>query len=106
MRARELGRKSVVVGDRVALVAVGVPLLEDMIGDHRWFVVRNMVGILGEIRSADAVDHFARTLLHDSSSPSLSVSTSPFTLVATHQNLSLPPTLSRSLTSSLPLWLT
>lgn len=49
----------------VALDAVGVPLLEDMIGDHRWFVVRNMVGILGEIRSADAVDHFARTLHHD-----------------------------------------
>jgi len=48
----------------VALDAVGVPLLEDMIGDQRWFVVRNMVGILGEIRSADAVDHFARTIHH------------------------------------------
>jgi len=48
----------------VALDQVGVPLLEDMVGDQRWFVVRNMVGILGEIRSADAVDHFARTILH------------------------------------------
>jgi hypothetical protein len=48
----------------VALDAVGVPLLEDMIGDQRWFVVRNMVGILGEIRSADAAEHFARTILH------------------------------------------
>ena len=43
---------------------VGVPLLEDMIGDERWFVVRNMVGILGEIRSADAVEHFRRTIAH------------------------------------------
>jgi HEAT repeat protein len=48
----------------VELDRVGVPLLEDMIGDERWFVVRNMVGILGEIRSADAVEHFARTIRH------------------------------------------
>jgi hypothetical protein len=48
----------------VALDYVGVPLLEDMIGDERWFVVRNMVGILGEIRSADAVEHFRRTVEH------------------------------------------
>jgi HEAT repeat protein len=48
----------------VALDQVGVPLLEDMMGDERWFVVRNMVGILGEIRSADAVDHFSRTINH------------------------------------------
>ena len=48
----------------VELDRVGVPLLEDMVGDERWFVVRNMVGILGEIRSADAVEHFARTIRH------------------------------------------
>ncbi|WP_420128738.1 HEAT repeat domain-containing protein [Longimicrobium sp.] len=48
----------------VALDHVGVSLLEDMIGDERWFVVRNMVGILGEIRSADAVEHFRRTVEH------------------------------------------
>lgn len=48
----------------VALDQVGVPLLEEMVGDERWFVVRNMVGILGEIRSADAVEHFRRTIEH------------------------------------------
>lgn len=48
----------------VALDQVGVPLLEDMVGDERWFVVRNMVGILGEIRSADAAEHFRRTIDH------------------------------------------
>ena len=48
----------------VALDHVGVPLLEEMIGDERWFVVRNMVGILGEIRSADAIEHFRRTIDH------------------------------------------
>lgn len=48
----------------VALDHVGIPLLEDMVADGRWFVVRNMVGILGEIRSPDALDHFARTIAH------------------------------------------
>lgn len=49
----------------VALDYVGVPLLNDMVGDERWFVVRNMVGILGEIRSPDALEHFAHTIRHD-----------------------------------------
>ncbi len=48
----------------VSLDHVGVPLLEEMVGDERWFVVRNMVGILGEIRSADAIEHFTRTIRH------------------------------------------
>jgi HEAT repeat protein len=59
LSARRAYRDALVDLDRV-----GVPLLEDMIGDERWFVVRNMVGILGEIRSADAIDHFARTIRH------------------------------------------
>ena len=59
LSARRAYRDALVELDRV-----GVPLLEDMVGDERWFVVRNMVGILGEIRSADAVDHFARTIRH------------------------------------------
>ncbi len=60
LSARRAYRDALVELDRV-----GVPLLEDMIGDERWFVVRNMVGILGEIRSADAIDHFTRTIRHD-----------------------------------------
>ena len=59
LSARRAYRDALVELDRV-----GVPLLEDMIGDERWFVVRNMVGILGEIRSADAIDHFSRTIKH------------------------------------------
>jgi HEAT repeat protein len=59
LSARRAYRDALVELDRV-----GVPLLEDMIGDERWFVVRNMVGILGEIRSADAPEHFARTIRH------------------------------------------
>ncbi|HSU12466.1 HEAT repeat domain-containing protein [Longimicrobium sp.] len=59
LSARRAFRDALVELDRV-----GVPLLEDMIGDERWFVVRNMVGILGEIRSADAPEHFARTIRH------------------------------------------
>ena len=48
----------------VSLDQVGVPLMEDMVGDDRWFVVRNMVGILGDARSADAIEHFRRTIDH------------------------------------------
>lgn len=48
----------------VALERVGIPMLADMVGDERWFVVRNMVGILGEIRSAESLEHFARTVQH------------------------------------------
>ena len=59
LSARRAYRDALVELDRV-----GVPLLEDMVGDERWFVVRNMVGILGEVRSADALEHFARTVKH------------------------------------------
>lgn len=59
MSARRAYRDALVALDRV-----GIPLLEDMAGDERWFVVRNMVSILGEIRSAEALEHFARTVQH------------------------------------------
>lgn len=62
--ATDVGARRAYRDALVALDHVGVPLLEDMIGDERWFVVRNIVGILGEIRSADAIDHFRRTIEH------------------------------------------
>ena len=62
--ATDVGARRAYRDALVALDHVGVPLLEDMVGDERWFVVRNMVGILGEIRSADAIDHFRRTIDH------------------------------------------
>ncbi|MGI9190128.1 MAG: HEAT repeat domain-containing protein [Longimicrobiaceae bacterium] len=48
----------------VELDRVGVPLAEDPVGDERWFLVRNMVGILGETRGAHALDHLERTAQH------------------------------------------
>ncbi|HEX2094631.1 MAG TPA: HEAT repeat domain-containing protein [Longimicrobiaceae bacterium] len=48
----------------VALERVGIPVLRDMLGDERWFVVRNTVNILGEIRSAESLEHFAWTIQH------------------------------------------
>ncbi|HEU0298036.1 MAG TPA: HEAT repeat domain-containing protein, partial [Longimicrobium sp.] len=62
--ATDVGARRAYRDALVALDHVGVPLLEDMIGDERWFVVRNMVGILGEIRSADAIEYFRRTVEH------------------------------------------
>ncbi|HWK90497.1 MAG TPA: HEAT repeat domain-containing protein, partial [Longimicrobium sp.] len=62
--AKDLSARRAFRDALVALDQVGVSLLEDMVGDQRWFVVRNMVGILGEIRSADAFDHLRRTIEH------------------------------------------
>jgi HEAT repeat protein len=62
--AQELSARRAYRDALVALDRVGIPLLEDMAGDERWFVVRNMVSILGEIRSAESLEHFARTVAH------------------------------------------
>jgi HEAT repeat protein len=62
--ASDVGARRAYRDAMVALDHAGVSLLEDMIGDERWFVVRNMVGILGDIRSPDAIDHFRRTVEH------------------------------------------
>lgn len=51
-----------------ALVAVGIPAvvpLVAMLKDGRWYVVRNMVTILGEIRSPDCILALKRPLYHD-----------------------------------------
>ena len=50
-----------------ALVAIGTPAvgpLLAMLDDDRWYVVRNMVAILGEIRSEDAVLALKKPLCH------------------------------------------
>ncbi len=48
----------------VELDGVGVPLAADPVGDERWFLVRNMVSILGETRGAHALGHLERTAQH------------------------------------------
>lgn len=51
-----------------ALVAIGPPAvapLTAMLRDERWYVVRNMVAILGEIRSGDCVPALKKPLYHD-----------------------------------------
>jgi hypothetical protein len=62
--AKDAGSRRAYRDALVALDAVGVELMEEMVGDDRWFVVRNMVGILGETRSADAIEHLSRTITH------------------------------------------
>jgi HEAT repeat protein len=62
--ATDVGARRAYRDTMVALDHVGVSLLEEMVGDDRWFVVRNMVGILGDIRSPDAIEHFRRTIEH------------------------------------------
>ena len=50
-----------------ALVAIGpsaIPPLLGMLKDERWYVVRNMVTILGELRPPDCVEKLNRPLYH------------------------------------------
>lgn len=52
----------------VALVHIGpaaVPPLVSMLKDDRWYVVRNMVAILGEISSPESVANLRETAYHD-----------------------------------------
>lgn len=51
-----------------ALVALGPPAIAPLIAmlkDERWYVVRNMVAILGELRSAECVAALKKPLYHD-----------------------------------------
>ena len=46
----------------VALGDSGMKIVAEMVEDSRWFVVRNAVGILGEIGGVEAVAHLTTTL--------------------------------------------
>jgi HEAT repeat protein len=48
----------------VALGAAATPVLLETLGDERWYVVRNAVAILGEIRAAEATSRFLPLLGH------------------------------------------
>lgn len=48
----------------VALGPVGMPVLEEMMEDGRWFVVRNAVAVLGEVGGDRAVERITATLAH------------------------------------------
>lgn len=41
-----------------------MPILYEYLGDDRWFVVRNSVAILGEIRREEATEHLQKSLEH------------------------------------------
>ncbi|MBI4519882.1 MAG: HEAT repeat domain-containing protein [Gemmatimonadetes bacterium] len=43
---------------------MGMPLVEGMLADSRWFVVRNAVTILGEVGGPQALTHLTATLAH------------------------------------------
>jgi hypothetical protein len=50
-----------------ALVAIGPPAIEPaaaMLRDERWYVVRNMVSVLGELRASETVPALKRPLYH------------------------------------------
>lgn len=48
----------------ISLEATAVPPIMRMLGDSRWYVVRNLVAILGEIGSRDAVPELEKCLQH------------------------------------------
>ncbi|MBI4539494.1 MAG: HEAT repeat domain-containing protein [Gemmatimonadetes bacterium] len=46
---------------------MGMPLVEGMLADPRWFVVRNAVMVLGEVGGPQALAHLTATLAHGDS---------------------------------------
>jgi HEAT repeat protein len=61
---RLVARKSLAT----ALVSIGLPAIPPllaMLKDERWYVVRNMVSILGELRSADCLPALRAALYHE-----------------------------------------
>ncbi len=61
---RLVARKSLAT----ALVSIGLPAIPPllaMLKDERWYVVRNMVSILGELRCADCLPALRVTLYHE-----------------------------------------
>ena len=59
-----LARK-IYVGALVALGQSGMRVVEEMLEDSRWFVVRNGVAVLGESGGETAVAHLTGTLAHE-----------------------------------------
>ncbi len=50
------------------LVRIGIaalPVLQEYLDDDRWFVVRNAIGIMGDIRSQESLAHLPPLLQHD-----------------------------------------
>ena len=48
----------------VVLAADKIELLSRGLDDHRWYVVRNVVGIIGKINSPKAIGYFRKTIQH------------------------------------------
>jgi HEAT repeat protein len=51
--------------DTLVRMQAGIPALVHMLGDARWYVVRNGADLLGEMRAADADGPLAELLRHD-----------------------------------------
>jgi HEAT repeat protein len=55
-----------VLMDGLVAAAPGAPqVLVEMLGDHRWFVVRNAVSALGEVGGVTSVEHLTMGLAHE-----------------------------------------
>ena len=59
-----LARKTY-VGALVALGQSGMRVVEQMLGDSRWFVVRNGVAVLGDVGGEMAIAHLTGNLAHE-----------------------------------------
>lgn len=63
--ARDRRARRTYMDAMLAMGETGLEVVEEMLDDPRWFVVRNAVAILGEVGGQRAVEHLTSTLAHD-----------------------------------------
>lgn len=63
--ARDRRARRTYMDAMLAMGETGLEVVEEMLEDPRWFVVRNAVSILGEVGGERAVEHLTSTLAHD-----------------------------------------
>lgn len=63
-REKSAGRRKLLASVLVLSGDMAVPTLQEHLFDHRWYVVRNAVAILGEIRQQESLVHLTPLLRH------------------------------------------
>ena len=64
-RENSAGKRKLLASVLVLSGDVAVPTLQEHLFDHRWYVVRNAVAILGEIRQQESLVHLTPLLQHN-----------------------------------------
>ena len=64
-REKSAGKRKLLASVLILSGKMAVPTLQEHLFDHRWYVVRNAVAMLGEIRLQESLVHLTPLLQHD-----------------------------------------